>query len=138
MDIHFIQTEILRKLSLTMGLKFNQLLVHDLQSVHVNYHLQKLVSLKLVKKENGIYHLTNLGKDHTNQMDDIARNIEKQPKTSILITGVRQRVTGEIEFLLTKRLKHPFFGKVAELTGKVKFGETFEQAARRELFEETG
>jgi ADP-ribose pyrophosphatase YjhB (NUDIX family) len=137
-QLHFLQTEILRKLSLSTTLKFNQLLIENLESVHINYHLQKLKSFGLVKKEDELYSLTNLGKDYTNRMDDVVKDIERQPKTSILINGARKRINGEIEFLLTRRLKHPFFGKVAELTGKIRFGETFEEAARRELFEETG
>lgn len=137
-QLHYIQIEILKKLSLSPKLKFNQLLIENLESVHMNYHLQKLKTIGLVKKEKEFYVLTDSGKDYTNMMDDVVDEIERQPKTSILIYGVRQRSDGQLEFLLTKRLKHPFFGKIAELTGKVRFGETLEQAARRELFEETG
>ncbi|MFW5720494.1 MAG: NUDIX hydrolase [Candidatus Dojkabacteria bacterium] len=56
-----------------------------------------------------------------------------------MIYGVRKNESsGEIEFLLHRRLEQPYFGKVGRIGGKVKFGETFEKAARRELFEETG
>lgn len=137
-QLHYLQIEILKKLTFSPKLKFNQLLIENLESVHMNYHLKKLVSFKLVKKIDEYYALTEQGKDYTNRMDDVVQDIERQPKTSILITGIRENKDGEIEFLLTKRLKHPFYGRIAELTGKVRFGETFEEAARRELFEETG
>lgn len=137
-QLHYLQTEILKKLSFSPKLKFNQLLIENLESVHMNYHLKRLMSYGLVMKDKEYYLLTELGKDYTNRLDDVVKDIERQPKTSILIIGVRENKQGEIEFLLTKRLKHPFFGKIAELTGKIRFGETFEEAAKRELFEETG
>ncbi len=137
-QLHYLQNEILKKLSLSPKLKFNQLLIEKLESVHMNYHLKRLISYSLVKKEKEYYLLTEFGKDYTNRMDDIVKDIERQPKTSILIYGIREDSNGELEFLLTRRLKHPFYGKIAELTGKIRFGEDFEEAARRELFEETG
>jgi len=137
-QMHFLQKDLLKKLSLSKKLKFNQLLIKDLESVHMNYHLQKLKSYGLVKKEGEFYSLTNEGKDYINRMDDVVEDIERQPKTSILINGVRKNKSGKLEFLLTKRLKQPFFGIISPLTGKVRFGETFEEAASRELMEETG
>jgi len=47
-------------------------------------------------------------------------------------------LTGSIEYLLNRRLRHPYFGKVGRLSGKVQFGEALVDAAKRELFEETG
>lgn len=93
-QLHFLQTEILRKLSLSTKLKFNQLLIENLESVHMNYHLQKLKSFGLVKKEDEFYSLTNLRKDYTNRMDDVVKDIERQPKTSTLINGARKRMHG--------------------------------------------
>ena len=63
--LHFLQTEILKKFSMSARLKFNQLLLENLESVHMNYHLQKLKSFGLVKKEDEFYSLTNLGQDYT-------------------------------------------------------------------------
>lgn len=70
-QLHFLQTEILRKLSLSIKLKFNQLLIDILESVHMNYHLQKLKSFGPVKKGYEFYNIINLGKDYTNRMDDV-------------------------------------------------------------------
>jgi ADP-ribose pyrophosphatase YjhB (NUDIX family) len=138
-QLHYIQDEILRKLSMTTQLKFNELLIDGLESEHMNYHLKKLIELKYVIKKKDRYELTDLGKDYTNLIDDNRQVLEKQPKTSVIIRGVeKDKKTGEILHLLNKRLKQPYFGKIGRIGGKVKFGETFTQAALRELYEETG
>ncbi len=136
--LHDIQKELLKKLVYTPGLRFNALVIEDLESEHMNYHLKKLMELKLVVKEKNYYTLTDWGKEFTNRMDDENKQTELQPKTSILIYGARKNKKGEIENLLMRRLKQPYFGKVGKLTGKVRFGESIIEAVKRELFEETG
>jgi ADP-ribose pyrophosphatase YjhB (NUDIX family) len=42
------------------------------------------------------------------------------------------------EELVCKRLRQPYYGKVGRLTGKMRFGESAHDTARRELKEETG
>jgi ADP-ribose pyrophosphatase YjhB (NUDIX family) len=138
MKIHYYQKELIKKLTMNeKPLRFNQLLLEGLESEHMNYHLKVLNDLKLVEKENGKYKLTNKGKDYSNLLDDNIEKEEKQPKTSVILTIVRDN-NGEQEQLLCKRLRHPYYGKVGRLTGKVRFGETIVDAARRELYEETG
>lgn len=137
--LHEFQAAILKKLTMTPQLKSNQLLIDGLESEHMNYHLKKLIEFELVQKDGDKYELTDSGKDYSNLMDDNVEIIEKQPKTSVLIRAIRKNEeTGEIEHLMSKRLRQPYFGKVGRLGGKVRFGETLEQAAARELYEETG
>ena len=136
--VHKYQLEILKKLALNPKLRFNDLLIEGLGSEHMNYHLKRLIEFRLVENREGMYELTDGGKDYTNLLDDEVRKVEKQPKTSVIIRGSRKNEAGEIEFLLSKRLRQPYLGKVGRLTGKVRFGETFEEAVRRELYEETG
>lgn len=136
--LHYFQVQILEKLSKKPFLKFNELLIENLESEHTNYHLQKLLGLKLVEKTTKGYTLTDKGKDYTNLMDDATKFIEKQPKTGVLLNITRVNDQGETEFLLSRRKKQPYFDKVGRLTGKVKFGETIIEAAEREFTEETG
>ena len=136
--LHEFQLELMKKLAVADELRFNQLLISGLESEHMNYHLKKLLDLELVMKERNNYRLTDKGKDYTNLMDDDVELIEKQPKTSVLLHIVRTTETDEVEHLLSKRLRQPYLGKIGRLTGKVKFGETLEQAAHREMYEETG
>lgn len=137
--LHIYQQQIIKKLTFQPEIRFNDLIINGLESEHMNYHLKKLLSLGLVQKKREGYTLTDKGKDYANLLDDNIEIIEKQPKTSIIIRGVRVNPESrEIEHLLNKRLRQPYFGKIGRLTGKVRFGETFEEAVRRELYEETG
>lgn len=83
--------------------------------------------------------MSDQGKDYVNALDDGLTEVEKQQKISVRIWGVRQNPqTGAVEHLLSRRLRQPYLGKVGRIGGKVRFGETLQQAAERELFEETG
>lgn len=137
--LHYYQKALVKKLTLTpKGKRFNDLIIRGLESEHMNYHLKKLVEIGFVEKSEELYILTDSGKDYSNLLDDGMTVTEKQPKTSIIIWGVRKNSKGEVEHLLNKRLRQPYYGKVGRITGKVLFGETLQDAAKRELYEETG
>lgn len=136
--IHDYQKELIKKLTTKPGMRFNQLIIEGLESEHMNYHLKQLVSLGFIAKIGAKYDLTDTGKDYSNLIDSETELIEKQPKVSIVIRGVRKNKKGEIEHLLTKRLRQPYFGKIGRITGKVRFGETLAETAARELYEESG
>lgn len=136
--LHLFQIEILRKLSKSKSLRFNDLLIPDLESEHMNYHLKKLVELGYVNKSVLEYSLTDSGKDYVGMLEDEVEIIEKQPKVSVLLSVKKINEEGNIEHLLSKRLKQPYLGKIGRLTGKIKFGEGILEGAKRELYEETG
>jgi ADP-ribose pyrophosphatase YjhB (NUDIX family) len=71
-------------------------------------------------------------------MDTDTLTIERQPKVSVLLLITRKNANGEIEYLLQQRRKQPFFGFWGMMSGKVGWGESFEDTAKRELHEETG
>lgn len=136
--LHYYQIELIKNLSVSKELNFNSLLIEGLESEHMNYHLKKLIGIGFVQKLNNLYHLTDSGKDYSNLLDEQTDLVEKQPKVSVALHIKRKNKKGEIEHLLLKRLRQPYYGKVGHLTGKIKFGETIIEAAKRELFEETG
>lgn len=136
--LHKYQSEIIKKLNLTPKLSFNKLVIEGLESEHMNYHLKKLISENFIEKIGSEYSLTNRGKDFVNLLDDNLLEEEKLPKVSVLINCRRKRESGEYEYLYYKRLRQPFYGKVGMLGGKVHFSETPIEAAKRELYEETG
>lgn len=137
--LHLHQLRILKKLTLTpSGLQFNKLLVEDISSDHTNYHLKELLKIKYVEKIDHLYRLTDIGKDYTGNLDDEIRKLERMPKTSTIAWVMRKRSDGVNEYLVNRRLRHPYFGKVGRITGKVRFGESLADSARRELLEEAG
>lgn len=138
LKLHVLQMEILKKMVTNAGVRFNDLLIEGLESEHMNYHLKKLLDCGFVTKNKNLYTLSDSGKNYTNLLDDQVEIVERQPKSSVLLHAVRKNEKGEIEHLLSKRLRQPYLGKIGRLTGKIRFGETLEQAASRELYEETG
>ena len=120
--LHYYQKDLVKKLTLSScGKHFNDLLIKGLESEHMNYHLKKLLEIGLVNKREDLYLLTDTGKDYSNLLDDGLTVTDKQPKTSIIIWGVRINSKGEVEQLLNRRLRQPYYGKVGRLTGKVLF-----------------
>lgn len=138
--LHPYQNILIKKLALapSEGLRFKHLIIEDVDSDHSNYHLKQLIRFGLVKKTNALYSLTDKGKDYSGSLDDAMKHVEKLPKTSVIVWAMRKRPDGVNEYLVNKRLRHPYYGKVGRITGKVLFGESLEDAAQRELYEETG
>lgn len=108
----------------------------ELTSDHFTFHIKKLLETGYVEKRGGKYSLTQRGKEYANRLDTDENEIEKQPKVSVVLV-VERRVGERREFLCQQRLKQPYYGFWGRLGGKVRWGESFEEAAQRELKEET-
>lgn len=135
---HTTQTDILRHLLFTPEATFAQMQKDtDLTSDHFTFHIKKLVDSGYVNKTETGYTLSQIGKEYANRMDTDENEIEKQPKISV-VTVVERTVNGRREIISQQRLKQPYFGFWGRLGGKVRWGESFEEAAKRELKEETG
>ncbi|HLD03743.1 MAG TPA: NUDIX domain-containing protein [Candidatus Dojkabacteria bacterium] len=137
MNLHPYQLTILEKMMYNPKLKFSNLQIKGLTSKHFNYHLKKLVENDLLEKSRYGYVLTKFGKDYVSKLDESNMQQEIQPKVSVALY-ITRIVAGKREYLVTRRLKQPYYGKVGGVSGKVKFGERFQEAAERELLEETG
>ncbi len=136
--IHETQIAILRHLLFSPSAGFAQLQKGtNLTSDHFNFHIKKLVERGYVTKNGDQYALAPAGKEYANRLDTDENEIERQPKVSVVLIVERQN--GERrEFLCQQRLKQPYYGFWGRLGGKVRWGESFEEAAERELLEETG
>jgi ADP-ribose pyrophosphatase YjhB (NUDIX family) len=137
-SLHETQILILRHLLFVSNARFAELQKSTgLTSDHFNFHVKKLLALQLIEKQEERYALTPKGKEYANRMDTDENEIEKQPKISVALVVERQR-EGRREFLAQQRLKQPYYGFWGRLGGKIRWGESFEEAAARELKEETG
>lgn len=138
-NIHDAQMVILRELLFHPSVGFAKLQkLTGMSSDHFNFHLQKLIELKLVEKvSRGTYTLTPCGKEYANKLDTDNHTVERQPKTAVILVIERKRGVNR-EFLFQERLKQPYYGFWGCPTGKIRWGETITQTAERELMEETG
>ena len=136
--LHAVQAKILRELLFKPRAKFSELNVDDLTNDHFTFHIKQLFDLELLNKTgDGKYELTIKGKEFANRLDTDKVEIERQAKIGALVVAIKGEGKNK-KYLLQKRLKQPYFGFYGFVTGKVKWGETAKEAARRELKEETG
>ncbi|HEY8886341.1 MAG TPA: NUDIX hydrolase [Candidatus Microsaccharimonas sp.] len=133
--VHAAQTIILRELLFMPAARFIELQkTTGLESDHVKFHIARLVELGYIVKNDQSYMLTSAGKEYANKLDTDNNQIERQPKSAIIL--VIENEAGDL--LVQERLKHPYFGFWGFAGGKIRWGETIIEAAARELKEETG
>ena len=108
---HETQLQILSELLFHPSVHFADLQKNtNLTSDHFNFHLNKLIEIGFVEKaQKGEYRLTTVGKEYANRIDTDAKEIERQPKISVLLMIERDN-NGKKEYLLQQRLKQPFYG----------------------------
>lgn len=138
-NVHDAQTVILRELLFHPSVSFAKLQkMTGMQSDHFNFHLKKLIELKMVEKiSRGTYTLTPKGKEYANKLDTDNNTVERQPKVAVILV-IERNLKGKKEYLFQERLKQPYYGFWGCPTGKIRWGETITEGAGRELMEETG
>lgn len=129
-----IQREILSNCKFWQtGAKYSQIKPENLDNDLFNYHLQQLVKKGYLKKENTLYCFTEKGKSIVTNIDNRAKNASSNFKVSVYLCPILNN-----KVLLHKRLKHPQYGYVGLIAGKIQYGESILDTARREFTEETG
>ncbi|HYH75446.1 MAG TPA: NUDIX domain-containing protein [Candidatus Saccharimonadales bacterium] len=138
--LHKTQVSILHSLRYAPSARFNTLMrPTGHTSDTFKFHLRKLLSQGLVEKTSaGTYVLTAKGKEFANNLDEQQRMEQKQPKLSVLIVAPRTDADGRTSYLLQKRARNPYLGYWNEITGPVRWGDSFEDAAAKVLLKQTG
>lgn len=137
-NIHEAQTKILQELLFLPATNFAGLQkVSGLESDHAKFHIKRLVELGYVEKIAAKYSLTIKGKEYANKLDTDAGVIERQPKVAVMLL-IEREYDGTKQYVMQERLKHPYYGYWGVPTGKIRWGESIYETARRELKEETG
>ena len=133
--IHDAQTSILRELLFKPAAGYAILQKPTgLSSDHFNFHIKQLVETGYVQKvARGKYKLTPRGKEYANKLDTDRNEIERQPKSAVILA-----IEYKGKWLFQERLKHPYYGFWGFPSGKIRWGETIIKTAERELAEETG
>lgn len=136
-QINFIQLEILKRLLFEKSLRHRDLRPKArIENNLLDYHIKQLIRFGFIEKTGNQYFLTTQGKECASRIDTRRVTVIKQALISVQVCPYRK--TGkQYEFLIYTRSKHPFFGCKGFGRGKVFFGETSKEAAKRVLKEET-
>lgn len=135
-NLHSVQIQILRELVFRPSAKFSDLNISSLSNDHFTFHIKRLIDLGLVLKLANTYTLSQSGKEYANRLDTDALQLERQAKTSTLIVCTRIH-KNQTQYLISQRLKQPYYGFYGWIGGKKKWGESILECAARELLEET-
>jgi 8-oxo-dGTP pyrophosphatase MutT (NUDIX family) len=135
--IHDFQISILKELLFKPKARFRDLNKIGITNDHFTKHLNYLQKQDLIVKNNGLYSLSDSGKEFANRMDTDSLKLERQAKLCIALHAVRKGKSSN-EYLVHQRLKEPFYGWYGSHSGKIRWGETPLNCAKREFLEETG
>jgi len=127
-----IKKSILQRLIFNPKLSFSQLWDRSVESNKFTYHLKTMLKNGLIIKKRDKYSLTKKGIDFVTYVDSIKVEVTKQPLVVVFCL-----VRKGSKILVHRRLKEPFYGYCGTPGGKVSFGDTIIEAARKELREET-
>lgn len=131
--MHDIQRGILKNLTLKRSLPYGKMKPSGVEGNRFTYHLHVLLNEGLIRKRGTLYTLSAKGKHLSDRMSLASFKERTQAKIVTLIVCARGK-----EFLLYRRGKEPFIGRVGFPYGKVHLGEKIVEAAHRELKEKAG
>lgn len=136
-QLHKTQLGILKKLLFSKSLRYSKLKPNkNLGNNKLDFHLNQLILSEYIIKSGNEYVLTSTGKEYANRIDTDINKVAIQAKLSVFVCCLREN-KGKIQYLIYTRLKQPFYGCQGFPSGKIMYGESVIDTAKRELFEET-
>jgi ADP-ribose pyrophosphatase YjhB (NUDIX family) len=130
---HPLQKGIILKLIHQPSATFTDLLGEEKDSNKFSYHLTKLESTGIIKKNGYHYSLSDEGKKLSAFIEGDTGSKALFPTFNhVLIVQDGSRI------LAQKRLKEPFYGYWGLISGKINFGLNVEECALRDIEEEAG
>lgn len=106
--------------------------LRERDSGRINYHLKKLISQNIIKKENEHYELTSNGVKYALYVDSL-RLKEKYPLPVVLVAIVKDN-----KILLAKRCRVPCKNRWGLPGNEILYGESPMDAAKKEISTELG
>lgn len=133
LSMHHIQKDILSRLLMVETVRFKDLKPQGMESNIFMYHLKSLMKDSMViKAENG-YSLTSKGKHFVDRSQLESLKTWVQPKIIVIIA--LRNINGE--YAILERLHQPFLGYKGFPSGKLHYGESLAEAAKRVMEEKT-
>lgn len=132
--MHDIQKYIIKQLIHGNVCRYRDIKPKDVEGNLFMYHLRRLMREGLVDKTEKGYQLTRKGLQMVDTLSLKSMSPRIQPKIVTLVAC--QNPSGQ--WLLYRRTKQPFYGKIGFPYGKIHMGEQIQTAAERELKEKTG
>ncbi|MBI4836119.1 MAG: NUDIX domain-containing protein [Candidatus Abawacabacteria bacterium] len=134
-----VKKEILATLLKADRLKYGDIHPEGIGNDLFNYHLQHLVKMGLVSKDDKIYSLSNLGKYHVAEQNPLSPSGRTADRFKMNVLTVVLRGQGKnLEVLMQTRKRHPFYDSKSVMGGTIRKGELVAEAAQRKLKTETG
>lgn len=139
-QLHDIQLQILKKLLFAPVVRYSDLKPDKkIENNKFQFHLDTMVKEEYVEKTEDGYILTKKGKEYAGRIDtEGATKIIRQAKIGAFVFPIKTTDEGATEVLIHTRLKQPFYGFQGFMSGKIGYGESIVEGARREFNEETG
>ncbi len=132
--MHEIQRGILKKLTFQSILPYATLKPQGVESNRFVYHLNEVRKFGYIQKTKNGYRLTAAGKRYADRVSLEKFEERVQPKIVTLIACKNKQG----QFLLYRRKRQPFSGKIGFPYGKIHLGEKIADAVARELHEKAG
>ena len=139
LQLHSSQSIALHTLRHVTRARYSELLrPTGLASDIFKYHLKKLVQMKLIiKAQDGMYELTDYGKEYANRLNEKSGRVLEQPKSSMLLV-CRTKHNDKTYYLVHTRHRQPYIDFTGVLSAPILRGLKVQVSASQEFLKQTG